>query len=64
MDGFIIHMVQVFDGTSPVAVAVSPGANMLPSVVAFTEEDEVSVGVPAKRCRPTLKYSEESSFFL
>ena len=45
---------QVFDGTFPIAVPVSPGANMLPSVVAFSGGDEISVGGPAKRCRPEL----------
>ncbi|BDA40814.1 Chaperone protein dnaK [Coccomyxa sp. Obi] len=42
-------VIAIFDGTSPTAVPVSPGANMLPSVVAFSEGDEVSVGGPAKR---------------
>src|SRR5690606_13736250 len=41
--------VAVMDGAKPKVLENSEGANTTPSVVAFTQDDERLVGLPAKR---------------
>jgi len=52
--------VAVMDGTSPKVIENAEGMRTTPSMVAFTDDDEVLVGLPAKRQAVT---NPENTFF-
>lgn len=63
-------LVAVLQGSSPVVVPLSDGVTLLPSVVAFSDDGEVTVGAAAKRyilgCLPNtgLHFREVVSLLL